>query len=157
MAPKKYLVKLKVQPAYLKTLPAFVLPKPKSRAKKLAETRPSGGSLATTLKAALPAPHDEPKHKEMSTAGLTVNLINLHYTLDKSGRPCKRWVRATREFKTFSGFTISTQRWATARVKEEAPQPALETVPAPEAAPTPGPARAAGLPHLNGVKVEPVS
>ncbi|KAI3402441.2 hypothetical protein KGF56_004849 [Candida oxycetoniae] len=45
--------------------------------------------------------------KESSTSGLTMNSINSAlYTLDKSGKPCKRWVKKTKSFKTFTGFKM---------------------------------------------------
>ncbi|KAI5953606.1 hypothetical protein KGF54_002978 [Candida jiufengensis] len=50
--------------------------------------------------------------KESSTSGLTMNSINSAlYTLDKSGKPCKRWVKKQREFKSFTGFKMKYTRY----------------------------------------------
>lgn len=114
---KKYLAKIKLPPAFLKTLPAFS-PPAKLRVKKLADTK---SGLSSKLSS--PTPGDETpvnpltSHtqanarinsgmKELSTAGLTMNNINSTYALDKSGRPCRRWVRRPRQFKTFTGFKV---------------------------------------------------
>lgn len=114
MPPKRQLVKLKVSPEFLKTLPVFATPKAK-RVKKVAEDKKSdkagdGKHLSPGL--------DEPANarintglKELSTAGLTVHSVNANFALDKSGRPAKRWVRGTRQFKTFSGFKVKIKTW----------------------------------------------
>lgn len=114
MPPKRQLVKLKVSPEFLKTLPVFATPKAK-RVKKVAEEKKSdkagdGKHLSPGL--------DEPASarintglKELSTAGLTVHSVNANFALDKSGRPAKRWVRGTRQFKTFSGFKVKIKTW----------------------------------------------
>lgn len=119
MAPKKHLVKLKVQPEFLKTLPVFTPPKPKRVKKVTGEDKKAAGSAvasASGSKGTSPVPIEEPAShrintgpKEMSTAGLTVNSVN--QTLDKSGVPCKKWVRTTRQFKTFSGFKVKIKTW----------------------------------------------
>ncbi|KAK6198699.1 INO80 complex subunit Ies4-domain-containing protein [Scheffersomyces amazonensis] len=45
--------------------------------------------------------------KESSTSGLTMNSITSGlYALDKSGKPSKKWVKKTKQFKTFSGFKV---------------------------------------------------
>ncbi|RCK61015.1 hypothetical protein Cantr_08724 [Candida viswanathii] len=46
--------------------------------------------------------------KEGSTSGLTMNSITSgQYALDKSGKPCKRWVKKPRQFKSFTGFKVT--------------------------------------------------
>lgn len=116
MAPKKHLVKLQLQPEFLKTLPAFTAPKPKRVKKVAGDDKKSGNSSSTSgSKGSSPAPEEPASHrintgpKETSTAGLTVNSVN--QTLDKSGAPCKKWVRTTRQFKTFSGFKVKLKTW----------------------------------------------
>lgn len=140
MTPKKtHLVKLKLEPEFLKTLPVFTPPKPK-RVKKVAgdekKTTPGNPSSVSASKGTSPAPSEEPlSHrintgpKELSTAGLTVNSVN--QTLDKSGVPCKKWVRTQRQFKTFSGFKIKIKSWkhkADLKVKLERKMSMLEIV-----------------------------
>ncbi|CAK9438684.1 uncharacterized protein LODBEIA_P29080 [Lodderomyces beijingensis] len=49
--------------------------------------------------------------KESSTSGLTMNNVNSLYSLDKSGKPCRRWVKRPRSFKTFTGFKIDYNRY----------------------------------------------
>lgn len=45
--------------------------------------------------------------KESSTSGLTMNsIVSGAYTLDKTGAPCRRWVKKPTTFKTFSGFKM---------------------------------------------------
>ncbi|SGZ53775.1 CIC11C00000003822 [Sungouiella intermedia] len=116
MAPKKHLVKLHLQPDFLRTLPVFTVPKAK-RVKKVAgdEKKSTANSSVAASKGLSPAPEEPVSHrintgpKEMSTAGLTVNSVS--QTLDKSGAPCKKWVRTTRQFKTFSGFKVKLKAW----------------------------------------------
>lgn len=116
MAPKKHFVKLQLQPDFLRTLPTFTAPKPK-RVKKVAgeDKKTAAGTSASASKGSSPAPEEPASHrintgpKEMSTAGLTVNSVS--QTLDKSGVPCKKWVRTTRQFKTFSGFKVKVKAW----------------------------------------------
>lgn len=120
MAPKKFVVKLKVQGEFLKTLPSFAPPKPK-RVKKIAaeDKKPSTTTSTSGSKASSPAPEEAPTNpskintgvKEMSTAGLTVHSINLQYALDKSGAPCNKWGRSTRQIKSFSGFQVKFKTW----------------------------------------------
>lgn len=125
MAPKKCLVKLKVQGEFLKSLPTFASPKPK-RVKKIAtdEKKPSPSSTSSASKASSPAPEDAPPKintgpKELSTAGLTIHSINPQYTLDRSGKPCKKWVRSQRLFKSFSGFKVLLKSWEVALDAQE--------------------------------------
>lgn len=140
MAPKKlYLVKLKLEAEFLKTLPVFAPPKPK-RVKKIAGDDKKAGagssSSAGASKGTSPAPSEEPAShrintgpKELSTAGLTVNSVN--QTLDKSGVPCKKWVRTQRQFKTFSGFKVKFKSWKhkpEAKVKLERKMSLLDIV-----------------------------
>lgn len=149
---KKLPVKLAVPSKFLATLPVFAAPptpKPKTRVKKLTSEEKKNGSspgASTGSKGSSPAPADDghtPKvntgPKEMSTAGLSVN--NIAQLLDKSGEPCKRWVRGGKQFKSFSGFKIKLKRWVPeqdqADVKDEIfdapsspfePEPALSLV-----------------------------
>lgn len=59
--------------------------------------------------------------KEMSTAGLTMKSIAPDkYLLDKSGKPCKRWTKKPRTFKTFSGFKVTQLMWKGDVVKDKA-------------------------------------
>lgn len=143
MAPKKHLVTLKVQTEFLKTLPAIAPPKPK-RVKKVAAEDKKGAAgtngSASVSKGTSPALNEEPAShrintgpKEMSTAGLTVNSVN--QTLDKSGTPCKKWGRTTRQFKTFSGFKVKIKTWRhkpESKVKHER-KPSVSGVEQPEA------------------------
>lgn len=114
MATKKHLVKLTLPSEFLKTLPVFTPPKTK-RVKKVAsdDKKASNGS---DHKGSSPAPGEEnltPKintgPKELSTAGLTVSSVT--HSLDKSGAPSKKWVRTTRQFKSFSGFKTKIKTW----------------------------------------------
>lgn len=115
MATKKHLVKLKLLLEFLKTLPVFAPPKPKRVKKVAAEDKKSSSTGPDGHKGSSPAPDDTPAPKintgpkEMSTAGLTVNNIN--QALDKSGAPSKKWVRTTRQFKSFSGFKTKIKTW----------------------------------------------
>lgn len=140
MAAKKQLVKLKLQLEFLKTLPAFTPPKPK-RVKKVGEDKKNGNGALSASKGTSPAPNEEAHshrttsaHKEMSTAGLTVNSVN--QILDKSGTPCKKWVRSTQQFKTFSGFQVKLKSWKhklDGRVKHEDRVSVSELVEPPQA------------------------
>lgn len=115
MATKKHLVKLKLLSEFLKSLPAFAPPKPKRVKKVAGEDKKSSANGLDGHKGSSPAPDDTPSSKinagpkEMSTAGLTVNNVN--QVLDKSGTPSKKWVRTTRQFKSFSGFKTKIKTW----------------------------------------------
>lgn len=149
MPPKRQLVKVKVSPEFLKTLPVFATPKAK-RVKKIADDKKN--DKAGDGKNLSPGPNDESASsrintgmKEMSTAGLTVHSVNANFALDKSGRPAKKWVRGSRQFKTFSGFKVKVKTWkhkgepraekdkteAKAEAKAEAPkqEDTLESLP----------------------------
>lgn len=131
--PKRYWVKLNVPSTFLSTLPNFPPPVSKSRLKKIAaeEKKTTGNTAsgsASTSKASSPTPvsadNQNPANnhasapaisnfkinsglKESSTSGLTMNSIsNGLYALDKSGKPCKKWVKKPTQFKTFSGFKV---------------------------------------------------
>ncbi|OBA20705.1 hypothetical protein METBIDRAFT_43682 [Metschnikowia bicuspidata var. bicuspidata NRRL YB-4993] len=109
---KKYNVKVRLPTSYLETLPVFATPKPKSRAKKLsAEDKKNAGSPGSSPAPAddVPAARINTGPKELSTAGLTVNTVT--QTLDKSGRPCRKWKKGPREFKTFTGFKVGLSVW----------------------------------------------
>lgn len=115
MATKKHLVKLKLLSDFLKSLPVFAPPKPKRVKKVAADDKKASSAGPDGHKGSSPAPDDTPAAKintgpkEMSTAGLTVNTVN--QILDKSGNPSKRWVRTTRQFKSFSGFKSKIKTW----------------------------------------------
>lgn len=126
MAPKKQLVKLKLPPDFLKTLPVFATPKIK-RVKKIAEEKKNDKADKNIS----PAPHEDPLKintgsKELSTAGLTVHSVNANFALDKSGRPAKKWVRGTRQFKTFSGFKVKIKTWKHKNERPEKEKPAVK-------------------------------
>lgn len=127
MPPKRQLVKLKVSPEFLKTLPVFATPKAK-RVKKITEDKKN----EKNDKNLLPGPHDDNSKvnsgmKELSTAGLTVHSVNANFALDKSGRPAKKWVRGSRQFKTFSGFKVKLKTWRHKSEKEKHDAPKEET------------------------------
>ncbi|PVH18113.1 uncharacterized protein CXQ87_001030 [Candidozyma duobushaemuli] len=127
MPPKRQLVKLKVSPEFLKTLPVFATPKAK-RVKKIAEDKKNEKNDKTSS----PGPHDDNSKvnsgmKELSTAGLTVHSVNANFALDKSGRPAKKWVRGSRQFKTFSGFKVKLKTWRHKSEREKHDPPKEET------------------------------
>ena len=121
--PKRFWARLKLSPKFLGTLPEFPAYISKSRLKKLAqEERRSGTTSMNTLQRSSPAPEGGASTtgttisnykvnvglKEGSTSGLTINSITSgQYSLDKSGRPAKRWVKKPRLFKTFTGFKVT--------------------------------------------------
>lgn len=121
--PKRFWARLKLSPKFLGTLPEFPAYISKSRLKKLAqEERRSGTTSMTTLQRSSPAPEGGASAigptisnykvnvglKEGSTSGLTINSITSgQYSLDKSGKPAKRWVKKPRLFKTFTGFKVT--------------------------------------------------
>lgn len=128
--PKRYWVKINMSQKFLKTLPEFLPPISKSRLKKIAaeERKAASSSIASAAgsKVSSPAPENgtsannasssgNPKinsgMKESSTSGLVVNSINNSYSLDKSGKPCRKWIKKPREFKTFSGFKVEYISW----------------------------------------------
>lgn len=127
MPPKRQLVKLKLPSEFLKTLPVFATPKVK-RVKKIVEDKKNDKSDKTLL----PGPHDDNSKvnsglKELSTAGLTVHSVNANFALDKSGRPAKKWVRGSTQFKTFSGFKVKLKTWKHKSEKEKPEAPKEET------------------------------
>lgn len=104
MAPPKkhHVVKLSLPTTFLETLPRF---------------RASSTSTGNSSKISSPTPDAHVTLssakinsgiKELSTAGLSLNnLSNGHNNLDKSGKPCKKWHKQPRKFKTFSGFKVT--------------------------------------------------
>jgi INO80 complex subunit Ies4. len=56
------------------------------------------------------------------------SISNGLYALDKSGKPCKKWVKKPTQFKTFSGFKVKYISWKhknpeksqKSKIKEEA-------------------------------------
>jgi hypothetical protein len=158
--PRRYWVKLSVSKDYLATLPHFPTPISKSRLKKLAaEDKKNGGGSSMGSKHSSPtaseAGTEKPSAassnsaslsqfkinsglKESSTSGLTMNSITSGlYTLDKSGFPCKKWVKKPRTFKTFSGFKVKyicyTQndkdKNPPVAIKEESAPPSVSATP----------------------------
>lgn len=135
--PKRFWAKLKLSPKFLGTLPEFPTYMSKSRLKRLAqEERRSGSASLNSLQRSSPAPEGSNNLnnnnnnnngsggnnggstisnykvnmglKEGSTSGLTMNSIaSGQYALDKSGKPCKRWVKRPRQFKSFTGFKVT--------------------------------------------------
>ncbi|ODV80814.1 DUF1711-domain-containing protein [Suhomyces tanzawaensis NRRL Y-17324] len=122
--PKRYWATVQVPTAFLKTLPEFAPPVTKSKAKKPSDASATS-STSTTPKSkakgkvtktdSSPTPETvgaisnfkiNSGLKESSTSGLTMNSITSAYTLDKSGAPCKKWVKKPHQFKTFSGFKV---------------------------------------------------
>lgn len=141
MPSKRYMTTLKVPSSFLGSLPKFS--PAKSRVKKIAvKLAPNSTS---TSKAGSPTPNIPDGYdrdatpsenaasgpaisnfkinsgvKEMSTAGLTMKSIAPDkYVLDKSGKPCKRWTKKPRTFKTFSGFKVTQKLWRGEVVKEK--------------------------------------
>ncbi|KAK6456114.1 INO80 complex subunit Ies4-domain-containing protein [Scheffersomyces xylosifermentans] len=131
--PKRYWITIPLNPKFLAKLPDFPVPVSKTRLKKIAaEERKAAISASASAggsKVSSPAPENSNSNnlnagnggapgvisnfkinsglKESSTSGLTMNSIsNGLYALDKSGKPCRRWVKKTTQFKTFSGFKV---------------------------------------------------
>ena len=134
---KRLWVKLSVPSTFLSTLPEFA--HTKSRVRKVAtddrkslpapSLNPSKGSspapsisesttnnssttLNTLNQPAISNFKINSGLKESSTSGLVMNSIsNGLYALDKSGKPCKKWVKKPTQFKTFSGFKVKYISW----------------------------------------------
>lgn len=125
--PRRYWVKINAPKDFLATLPHFPTPVSKTRLKKLAaeEKKIGAANTANSSPTESESGVDKPGYanstaapqlsqfkinsglKESSTSGLTMNSINSGlYTLDKSGSPCKKWVKKPKSFKTFSGFKV---------------------------------------------------
>ncbi|KAK6869041.1 hypothetical protein K6H10_005290 [Candida tropicalis] len=135
--PKRFWARLKLSPKFLGTLPEFPTYMSKSRLKRLAqEERRSASASLNGSQRSSPAPEGGNGNgsnynnnngggnnnggstisnykvnmdlKEGSTSGLTMNSITSgQYALDKSGKPCKRWVKKPRQFKSFTGFKVT--------------------------------------------------
>lgn len=125
--PRRYWVKISVNKEFLSKLPHFPTPVSKTRLKKLAAEEKKNGATSTGNSSPTESDQGGEKGgsttaasatqlsqfkinsglKESSTSGLTMNSINSGlYTLDKSGSPCKKWVKKPKSFKTFSGFKV---------------------------------------------------
>ncbi|KAI5966483.1 uncharacterized protein KGF55_000792 [Candida pseudojiufengensis] len=88
--------------------------------------------------------------KESSTAGLAMNSINSAlYALDKSGKPCKKWVKKQKQFKTFTGFKVNYSGY----VPSNSTNPLKITIRKPDASKSKSNGKAAGSP----IKVEVTS
>lgn len=132
--PRRFWVKVSVPKDFLGKLPHFPTPISKSRLKKLqAEEKKNGNGSISGSKHSSPtaseAGTEKPSAasanapplsqfkinsglKESSTSGLTMNSITSGlYTLDKSGAPCRKWVKKPKSFKTFSGFKVKYVRY----------------------------------------------
>lgn len=125
---KKYPVKVKVPASFLAALPPFATsPKPK-RVKKLADEKKA--ALATpALNGISPAPEEgsvAPPPVKESTG--TILLVASAPLLDKSGTPTRRWVRGTRQFKSFSGFKLRLKIWKPKADKQEDDVPEIEVL-----------------------------
>lgn len=122
---KRLWVKLPLPSSYLSTLPEFTHAKSRVRKVATVEKKHQAPSQSPS-KGSSPAPgdstnssastHNQPAIsnfkinsglKESSTSGLVMNSIsNGLYALDKSGKPCRKWVKKPTQFKTFSGFKV---------------------------------------------------
>ncbi|KAI5949656.1 hypothetical protein CANMA_005463 [Candida margitis] len=132
-AARRLWVKLRLSSKYLATLPKFDPYVSKSRLKKIAQEEKKGISPSiSNSQRSSPAPEGTgtpgPSNnanstgasgsgisqykinvglKGDSTSGLTMNSINpALYVLDKSGKPCRRWVKKQKQFKSFTGFKM---------------------------------------------------
>lgn len=137
-AARRLWVKLKLSSKYLATLPKFDPHVSKSRLKKIAQEEKKGVSPSiSSLQRSSPAPEGTgtpgPSNsanntgtagsgisqykinvglKGDSTSGLTMNSINpALYILDKSGKPCQRWVKKSKQFKSFTGFKMKYTKY----------------------------------------------
>ncbi|CUM66135.1 uncharacterized protein PRCAT00003792001 [Priceomyces carsonii] len=130
-AAKRYWVKVNVPSTFLTKLPYFAPPISKTRAKKISiEEKKSALNSANTSKVSSPTPGDVNGQnqqnskinsglKESSTSGLTMNSINNDlYALDRTGKPSKRWVKRSAQFKNFTGFKIKYVRWKQKEIRE---------------------------------------
>lgn len=146
-AARRLWVKLKLSSKYLATLPKFDSYVSKSRLKKIAQDEKKGISPSiSSLQRSSPAPEGTgtpgPTNnassasgagssgisqykinvglKGDSTSGLTMNSINpALYVLDKSGKPCRRWVKKQKQFKSFTGFKMKYTKY---EAKEPSPK-----------------------------------
>lgn len=111
------MVKLQLSKEFLKTLPH--IPSQKTRLRRLAAERAAAAAAAAngnSQKQGLPAVDGQDKStlssfkinqgiKSDSTAGLTMNTVTA-FLLDKTGKPCRKWVKQPRKFRTFTGYTV---------------------------------------------------
>lgn len=123
---RKHPVKLKIPLDFLKTLPAFATPKAKKP--KAGEKKDPGSPSGGPEESALPSSKINTGAKDLSTAGLTIHPVNATFALDKSGKPCKKWTRGSRQFKTFSGFKVKVRTWK--QKHEKVKEPELDETPA---------------------------
>lgn len=104
---RQRMVKLKVPPKFLNTLPSFLIKALNSMVD--IEVNISPGVLGTT--GASGAIKTNLGLKESSNSGLSINSVaNGTYSLDKTSH-CRKWVKKPATFKTFSGFRMRILSW----------------------------------------------
>lgn len=118
------MVKLRLSKEFLKTLPH--IPSQKTRLRRLAAERAAAAAAANASQGKQSTPiggGDQDKTtlsnfkinlglKGDSTAGLVMNTVTTTL-LDKTGRPCRKWVKRPRPIKLFSGFKLSIMAFST--------------------------------------------
>ena len=138
-AARRLWVKLKLSSKHLANFPRFDAPVPKSILKRITQDERKGVSPSiSSLQRSSPAPEGTgtpgPSNnsnstggaggsgisqykinvglKGDSTSGLTMNSINpALYVLDNSGKPCRRWVKKQKQFKSFTGFKMKYTKY----------------------------------------------
>ena len=126
------MVKLQLSKDFLKTLPH--IPSQKTRLRRLAAERAAAAAAAANgnnQKQNSPTTDSQDKAtlssfkinqgiKGDSTAGLTMNTVTAAQ-LDKTGKPCRKWVKQPRKFRTFTGYTVVVLDYGT---ESKTPPPA---------------------------------
>ena len=138
-AARRLWVKLKLSSKHLARFPRFDAPVPKSILKRIThDERKDASPSISSLQRSSPAPDGTgtpgPSNntnstggaggsgisqykinvglKGDSTSGLTMNSINpALYVLDKSGKPCRRWIKKQKQFKSFTGFKMKYTKY----------------------------------------------
>lgn len=106
MSPKRHWVTLKAPPAFLRTLPEFAAPKPKSR---------------RTVAAPAPAPAPaEPDSLRPGTPSTDEALFKADRAALSKTDKVRKWVRRPTQFKTFTGFKVEYEKWLPEEPKAEA-------------------------------------